>query len=223
MEKVTSIKYLLWDIDGTLLNFEFAEDKAIHSCFRDFKLGNCSNQMLETYKVINKKYWYRLECGEISKKEVLEGRFREFFSVYGFDLSIVSQFNQAYQIYLGNIVCYNTHAEETKKVLKTIIKHCNTINETKEFFGNNYSKFENNIIYQNSILTPVTQIGELVKKLSLDFRTKYNKIPWKNIAGMRDIVVHNYETIDKSILWNVADEETDKIKEFCQNILKEVK
>ena len=84
--------------------------------------------------------------------------------------------------------------ERTKKVLKTIIKHCNTINETKEFFGNNYSKFENNIIYQNSILTPVTQIGELVKKLSLDFRTKYNQIPWKNIAGMRDIVVHNYET-----------------------------
>lgn len=113
--------------------------------------------------------------------------------------------------------------ERTKKVLKTIIKHCNTINETKKFFGNNYSKFENNIIYQNSILTPVTQIGELVKKLSLDFRTEYNQIPWKNIAGMRDIVVHNYETIDKSILWNVADEETDKIKEFCQNILKEVK
>ncbi len=38
---------------------------------------------------------------------------------------------------------------------------------------------------------------------------------------MRDIVVHNYETIDKSILWNVADEETDKIKEFCKKILNE--
>jgi len=112
--------------------------------------------------------------------------------------------------------------ERTKKVLKTIIKHCNTINETKEFFGNNYSKFENNIIYQNSILTPVTQIGELVKKLPIDFRTKYNQIPWRNIAGMRDIVVHNYETIDKVILWNVADEETDKIKEFCKKIINEV-
>lgn len=39
---------------------------------------------------------------------------------------------------------------------------------------------------------------------------------------MRDIVVHNYETIDKVILWNVADEETDKIKEFCKEILNEV-
>ena len=68
--------------------------------------------------------------------------------------------------------------ERTKKVLKAIIKHCNIINETKNFFGNNYSEFENNSIYQNAILTPVTQIGELVKKLPMDFRTKYNKIPW---------------------------------------------
>lgn len=112
--------------------------------------------------------------------------------------------------------------ERTKKVLQAIIKHCNIINDTKNFFGGNYSKFENSSIYQNAILTPVTQIGELVKKLPLDFRTKYTQIPWKNIAGMRDIVVHNYETIDKSILWNVADKETDKIKEFCQKVLNEV-
>lgn len=112
--------------------------------------------------------------------------------------------------------------ERTKKVLIAVIKHCNIINDTKNFFGDDYSKFENNSIYQNAILTPVTQIGELVKKLPMDFRAKYNQIPWKNIAGMRDIVVHNYETIDKSILWNVADEEIDKIKKFCQNILDEV-
>lgn len=112
--------------------------------------------------------------------------------------------------------------ERTQKVLKAIIKHCNIINDTKKFFGDDYSKFENNNIYQNAILTPVTQIGELVKKLPLEFRTEYNQIPWRNIAGMRDIVVHNYETIDKSILWSVANEETDKIKEFCQEILKEV-
>lgn len=39
---------------------------------------------------------------------------------------------------------------------------------------------------------------------------------------MRDIVVHNYETIDKSILWSVVDEEIDKIEDFCNNILNEV-
>ena len=112
--------------------------------------------------------------------------------------------------------------ERTKKVLILIIKHCSIISDTKEFFGKKYSNFENNSIYQNAILTPVTQIGELVKKLPMEFRNKYSQIPWKNIAGMRDIVVHNYETIDKMILWNVADEEIDKIKEFCKDVLNEV-
>ena len=112
--------------------------------------------------------------------------------------------------------------ERTRKILQTIIKHCNIINETKNFFGNDFSKFENNSIYQNAILTPITQIGELVKRINPDFKEKYTQIPWKNIAGMRDIVVHNYETIDKAILWNVAENEIDKIKEFCKYILSEV-
>ena len=63
--------------------------------------------------------------------------------------------------------------ERTQKVLKAIIKHCKIINDTKEFFGDDYSTFEEDTIYQNAILTPVTQIGELVKKLPLDFREKY--------------------------------------------------
>ena len=37
--------------------------------------------------------------------------------------------------------------ERTKKILQTIIKHCNIINDTKKFFGNNYLEFENNSIY----------------------------------------------------------------------------
>lgn len=101
--------------------------------------------------------------------------------------------------------------ERTRKILQAIIKHCNVIEETKNYFGNEYIKYEGNIIYQNSILTPVTQIGELVKRLSDEFKQEYDDIPWRNIAGMRDIVVHNYETIDKLILWNVAGKEIQDI------------
>lgn len=111
--------------------------------------------------------------------------------------------------------------ERTRKILLAIIKHCNVIEETKKYFGNDYKKFEENSIYQNAILTPVTQIGELVKRLSNEFRQEHAEMPWRNIAGMRDIVVHNYETIDKLILWNVADKEIIKIKDFCIKIINE--
>ena len=110
--------------------------------------------------------------------------------------------------------------ERTKKILLAIIKHCNIIEDTKKHFKDDYEIFKENNIYQNAILTPVTQIGELVKRLPIEFKQKYLEIPWKNIAGMRDIIVHNYETIDKVILWNVADKEIDKIKNFCIEILR---
>lgn len=111
--------------------------------------------------------------------------------------------------------------EKIRKILLAIIKHCNIIEDTKKYFGNSYKEFEGNSIYQNAILTPVTQIGKLVKRLPLEFRENHNEIPWRNISGMRDIVVHNYETIDKLILWNVADKEILKIKEFCKKIVNE--
>ena len=68
---------VLWDIDMTLLDFLAAEKYAIGECFRIFGLGVCSDEMLERYSAINKKYWERLERGEITKQETLEGRFRE--------------------------------------------------------------------------------------------------------------------------------------------------
>lgn len=108
--------------------------------------------------------------------------------------------------------------ERTRKIIQTIIKHCNIIEDTIKYFGE--EKFDESLIFQNAVLTPVTQIGELVKRISEEFRGKHSEIPWRNIAGMRDIVVHGYETIDKKILWNVAKTEIPKLKMFCLEILK---
>lgn len=106
------IKYILWDIDGTLLNFDLAEDKSIRQSFEYFNLGKCSDELLADYKKINMKYWKALERGEIGKKEVLEGRFREFFNKYGIDNKIIRQFNEYYQRALASTGEFNPHAYE---------------------------------------------------------------------------------------------------------------
>ena len=79
---MSKINVILWDIDGTLLNFEEAEKYAIRKCFSIFHLGECTDEMLHTYSGINREYWKRLERGELTKIEVLEGRFRDFFEKY---------------------------------------------------------------------------------------------------------------------------------------------
>ena len=72
------ITTILWDVDATLLDFLAAEKAAIKKLFQEFALGECTDEMIGRYSQINRSYWERLECGELTKPEVLVGRFREF-------------------------------------------------------------------------------------------------------------------------------------------------
>ena len=59
------INTILWDVDGTLLDFKAAEYAAIKSLFKVFKLGECTDRMVARYSVINDSFWKRLERNEI--------------------------------------------------------------------------------------------------------------------------------------------------------------
>jgi len=128
---VSQIKVILWDVDGTLLNFEAAERVAIRKCFAQFGLGECSDAMLEDYSAINRSYWERLERGELTKPEVLTGRFYEFFRKYNLDTSLVSAFNDQYQLALGDTVCFHDNAYELVKSLSGRVEQYVVTNGTR--------------------------------------------------------------------------------------------
>lgn len=113
-----AFKVVLWDIDGTLLNFNLPENVAVKKCFELFNLGPCTDAMVEQYSTINKKYWKMLEDGLMSKPEILVGRFREFLDVQGLDSSIAAQFNTEYQNRLGDVVQPYPNAIETVRALR---------------------------------------------------------------------------------------------------------
>ena len=100
------IRTILWDIDGTLLDFLAAESAAIKTCFRRFGLGDCSDDMVARYSRLNVSYWERLETGELTKAQVLRGRFEEFFAAEGVAFDRIDEFNAAYQLSLGDTICY---------------------------------------------------------------------------------------------------------------------
>lgn len=107
------IKAILWDIDGTILNFTKPESIAIKKCFELMDMGICTDEMVNTYSRINVKWWEKLERGEYTKKEILVGRFREFFEFYGLDTSKAAVFNDLYQVRLGDVIVFNPNAEQT--------------------------------------------------------------------------------------------------------------
>lgn len=124
------IKVILWDIDGTLLNFKEAEKYAIRKCFSNFGLGECSDEMLARYSKINDKYWKMLERGEITKREVLHNRFEEFFMNEKIVFDEIDAFNKDYQIRLGDTIFFNDNSYELVKELKNHVKQYAVTNGT---------------------------------------------------------------------------------------------
>lgn len=106
-------KYLLWDIDGTVLSFLASEAYAVRTLFKKYKLGECSDEMLKLYSQINTKYWQKLERNELTKPEILVGRFREFFEIMEIDAALAESFNKDYQITLGDYIEFVDNAKET--------------------------------------------------------------------------------------------------------------
>lgn len=124
------IKIILWDIDGTLLDFHAAEREAIKTLFTRFNLGECTDEMIQRYSKINRSYWERLERGEVTKPQVLVGRFEDFFASEGLDTSIAPEFNKAYQLSLGDTIVYCDDSYNIVKSLKGKVKQYAVSNGT---------------------------------------------------------------------------------------------
>ena len=112
------IKVILWDIDATLLDFLAAEKAAIRTCFSKYNLGECTDEMLGRYSIINKKYWEMLERGELSKAYILVNRFRECFASEGVETDCEKEFNDSYQVALGDTICFRDNGYELVKKLQ---------------------------------------------------------------------------------------------------------
>ena len=124
-----AIKAILWDVDGTLLDFLAAERASIRACFERFGMGKCTDEMISRYSKINAGYWKRLEYGEISRDEVLLGRFVEFFDREGIHTDAAA-FNDEYQYRLGDTICFIDDAYELVKRLRLRVKQYAVTNGT---------------------------------------------------------------------------------------------
>lgn len=113
---------LLWDMDETLLNFAAAERAAINALFQEFGFGECSDAMLERYSKINRSYWERLERKELTKPEILVGRFRDFFEAEALDSTVAAEFNEKYQLSLGDTIVFRDDSYNIVKSLRGKVK-----------------------------------------------------------------------------------------------------
>jgi len=70
--------------------------------------------------------------------------------------------------------------------------------------GVSLEEFEDNPEKLFAVVKALEIVGEAVKKIPDDIRSQYPQIPWKDVAGMRDILVHQYWRVDSRVVWSTV-------------------
>ena len=104
-------------------------------------------------------------------------------------------------------------------VLEKMVQYADEIALTVEKLNLDFIKFETDFIAKNAISMCILQIGELVGKLSDDFKAQYHKMPWRDIKSMRNIAAHNYGELDAEVLWETVSNDISELKIYCEAII----
>lgn len=75
---------------------------------------------------------------------------------------------------------------------------------------------------KRAIVRSLEIIGEATKKIPADFKVKWNQIKWKNMAGMRDRLIHDYMGINYSIVWDVVKNKIPELHKQIMEVLEKV-
>lgn len=115
------ITAILWDVDNTLLDFEYSMRNSLKECFQLFGIS-VTEEMIQKYSQINDLYWKRLERKEVTKQELLNGRFIDLFREFQLEDIDVVRFRTEYQDCLGKIYSFTENSLTVCKDLQTKVK-----------------------------------------------------------------------------------------------------
>ena len=108
-----------------------------------------------------------------------------------------------------------------KEFLDYIQDIIDAINNIEAFVQDlDYERFAGDTKTSFAVVTAIQIIGEAAKNVPSEVREQCPEIPWKDMAGMRDKLVHEYWGIDLETVWKTLKEDIPPLKPLLENILK---
>ena len=111
-----------------------------------------------------------------------------------------------------------------KKDDRVYLRHImDAINLIEKYLENvNCDEFMKNHMIQDAVIREIEIIGEATKNISEELKNKYTDIPWRNIAGIRDKLIHGYFGVDLDAVWGTATEDIPKLRDSIKKVLEKI-
>lgn len=86
-----------------------------------------------------------------------------------------------------------------------------------------YEEFEEDEKTQYALIRVIEIIGEASKKIPVEIKAQSEKIPWREISGMRDLLIHDYFGVNIKVVWETAKNDFPELKEKIQKLIQDIK
>lgn len=80
-------------------------------------------------------------------------------------------------------------------------------------------EFEQSSLIHQAVIRNFEVIGEATKRLSTEIKSAYPQVPWRQVAGMRDVLIHDYMGIDLNEIWNVVEQRLPLLKQTVAEMI----
>ena len=84
--------------------------------------------------------------------------------------------------------------------------------------GMKYSEFESKDMVVEACVFNLSQLGELANKVDKDFQKIHNTRPWREVYGLRNRIVHDYEGVNLKLVWEIISDDLPELKQMLLEI-----
>ena len=96
------------------------------------------------------------------------------------------------------------------------------INRIESYVAVGHEVFLASPHWQDAVIRQLEVIGEATKRLSEELRLNYGDVPWRRIAGLRDVLIHDYMGVDIQAVWEITQRDLPALKVEIERILSEL-